>query len=426
MSALHPLKRLNRSPHHAAGRSAAIAFLLWLSVGTYEIKLTEAGAKDTVGPVPATINARDLGARGDGRTDDAPAIQQAINRVSATGGRVLLPPSERPYLIGSSLVIAADNVELDAIGATVQLTDGASSGKEVHCLVVGGTEVKPICGVVVRGLTVDANYWNQQEAKRPRGIECNWATNVLFENVTVRRAWVSLAFSQGSSHSEARDCTVSQWHNDGFDASGDGVTGATHHIKFVRCRAVDSPNQSNGGLPGSRDDAWEIEDGAVDIELIDCVVENAGGKSFGIRNHPPSGRHTRNITFVRFRSTNAGPGYAMSLSQDNSVDGIRLVDCQSDAGLSFRGPIRDVEITGGKFIGPVSFSAADPGAPRPPRNVTISGAEFAELSVNLQPGNDGQSGYQPTLVMTQTKVFKRFVVVGDKQHLSVKNCQLPR
>ena len=86
MSALHPLKRLNRSPHHAAGRSAAIAFLLWLSVGTHEIKLTEAGAEDTVGPVPATINARDLGARGDGRTDDAPAIQQAINRVSATGG----------------------------------------------------------------------------------------------------------------------------------------------------------------------------------------------------------------------------------------------------------------------------------------------------------------------------------------------------
>jgi hypothetical protein len=426
MSSLLALNWPKRLSNHTLGNSATLAFLLCFSVAVHEVKLKQAGAEDPAGAVPATINVRDLGASGDGRADDEPAIQQAINRVSATGGRVLLPPSERPYLIGSSLVIAADNVELDATGATVQLADGASSGKEVNCLVVGGTEEKPVRGVIVRGLSVDANYWNQQEAKRPRGIECKWATNVLFENVTVRRAWVSLAFSQGSTYSEARDCTVTQWHNDGFDASGDGVTGATHHIKFVRCRAVDSPNQSDGGLPGSRDDAWEIEDGAADIELIDCVVENAGGKSFGIRNHPPSGRHTRNITFVRFRSTNAGPGYAMSLSQDNSVDGIKLVDCQSDAGLSFRGPICDVEITGGKFTGPVSFSAASVGPPGPPRNVAISGAEFAELAVNLQRGNDGQNDYQPTLAMTQTKVFKRFVVVGDKQHLSVKNCQLPR
>jgi len=126
---------------------------------------------------------------------------------------------------------------------------------------------------------------------------------------------------------------VTQWHNDGFDAGGDGVTGATHHIKFVRCRATDSPNQPDGGLPGSRDDAWEIEDGATDVELIDCVVENAGGKSFGLRNHPPSDRHTRNITFARFRSTKAGTGYAMSLSHDNSVSGIKSVTTSRAGGM---------------------------------------------------------------------------------------------
>lgn len=384
------------------------------------------GSADESALRPAVVvNVRDLGARADGQTDDAPAIQEAIDRVSRSGGRVLLPPAEQPYLIARSLVIAADNVELEGTGATVRLADGASSGKAVNCLTVAGTEHKPVRGVVVRGLTVDANYWQQPQAKQPRGIECKWATHVLFDKVTVRRAWVSLAFSRGSNHSEARDCTVTQWHNDGFDANGDGVTGSTHHIRFVRCRAVDSPNESAGGLPGSRDDAWEIEDGATDIELLDCVVANAAGKSFGVRNHAPAGRHTRNVVFVRFRSTQAGPGYAMSLSHENSVSGLKLVDCQSDAGLSLRGPICDLEISGGKFTGPVTLDTAGSGPNRPPRNTTITGAEMTQLTVNLKPGHDGREAYQPTLDLRQTKVLERFLVLGDRHRLGVVDCQLP-
>ncbi len=400
--------------------SGAPAFLLaaFASVGL--------DAADGVVLSPAVVvNAGALGARADGQTDSAPAIQAAIDRVARTGGRVLLPPAEHPYVIGRSLVIAADNVELEGTGATVRLADGAGSGKKVNCLTVAGTEPKPVQGVVVRGLTVDANYWQQQEAKQPRGIECQWAAHVLFDKVTVRRAWVSLAFSRGSTCSEARDCTVTQWHNDGFDASGDGVTGATHHIRFVRCRAVDSPNESAGGLPGNRDDAWEIEDGATDIELLDCLAANAGGKCFGVRNHAPPGRHTRNVSLLRFRSTNAGPGYVSSLSHENSVSRIKLVDCQMDAGLSLRGPLRDLEISGGKFSGLVSLNAAGAGLSGPPRNGTIAGAEIAELSVNLKPGHDGRERYQPTLALRQTRILERLAVQGDAKHLSVVDCQLP-
>jgi hypothetical protein len=91
------------------------------------IKPVRPGATDNASPNPAVVvNARDLGARGDGKTDDATAIQEAINRVARTGGRVLLPPSEHPYLVGRSLVIAGDNVELDGTGAAIQLADGAS------------------------------------------------------------------------------------------------------------------------------------------------------------------------------------------------------------------------------------------------------------------------------------------------------------
>ncbi len=63
-------------------------------------------------------------------------------------------------------------------------------------LILAGTEHTPVRGVVVRGLTVDANCWHQQ-AKQPRGIECKWATHVSFDKVAVRRARVSLALLWG-------------------------------------------------------------------------------------------------------------------------------------------------------------------------------------------------------------------------------------
>ena len=53
------------------------------------------------------------------------------------------------------------------------------------------------------------------------------------------------------------------------------------------------------------------------------------------------------------------PGYALSPSHDNSLSGLPFVDCESDAGLAFRGGIGDVETTGGKFTGPISFNTAD-------------------------------------------------------------------
>jgi hypothetical protein len=92
--------------------AAVLRFLI-----PHGIKPGELGAKDSMEPAPAVVvNVRDLRARADGQTADAPAIQQAINRVARTGGCVLLPPSEHPYLIGCSLAIAADNVELEGGG----------------------------------------------------------------------------------------------------------------------------------------------------------------------------------------------------------------------------------------------------------------------------------------------------------------------
>ena len=47
------------------------------------------------------FNIRDYGAKGDGITDDAQAIQQAIDACSAAGGGLVLVPSGSTYLAGA-------------------------------------------------------------------------------------------------------------------------------------------------------------------------------------------------------------------------------------------------------------------------------------------------------------------------------------
>jgi len=37
----------------------------------------------------------------------------------------------------------------------------------------------------------------------------------------------------------------------------------------------------------------------------------------------------------------------------------------------------------------------------------------------------GKEAYQPTLVLRQTKILERFLLQGDRNHLSVADCQLP-
>jgi len=385
-------------------------------------------------PEPA-FNVRDFGARADGKSDDAPAIQRAIDAASQAGGRVLLPPSEQPYLLGSSLVVAAGDVELFGPGATIKLADGASAGKIVDCIEIKGTEHSPIRNVAIRGLTIDANYWNQPGAKNPRGIDSDWATGLLIEHVTIERAFVGLTFGRGVTHSEARDCLITQWHNDGYDVSADGFTAATHHVRFVRCRATNSPDEDQGGLPGRRDDAWEIEDGCTDVELIDCVAEDAGGTAFGVRSH----RHNkpvemRRIVFTRCtaRRMRRFAWCVRGTSAQVTTRGVRLIDCASDSPCAFYKGVSDVEIAGGKFTAAILIGMhrdtekARQAPSAPARNVVISRAEVAVLKANLKPGHDGERAYQPTLGLLGATVARTFEIFGDRKHLQAADCRLPR
>jgi hypothetical protein len=64
---------------------------------------------------PSTVNVRDYGARGDGKTDDTSAFQEAMAVVAGKGGVVTVPVGN--YLIATHLVIPA-NVTLEGVWKT--------------------------------------------------------------------------------------------------------------------------------------------------------------------------------------------------------------------------------------------------------------------------------------------------------------------
>ena len=380
------------------------------------------------------INVRDLGAVGDGQTDDTPAIQRAIDQLAKSGGRVVLPPSKKPYLIRTALTIQASNIELYGPGATIKMADHAIDGKVIDCVEIVGTEKKIIRNITIRGLTIDANYWEQKDSYNPRGIDSDWATKVLIDKVTIQRPFVGLTFGMGVTHSEARDCVITQWHNDAYDASGDGRSGSCHHIRFVRCQAIDSPNQRDGGLSGSRDDAWELEDGCFDVELVDCLVKNAGGTGFGVRNHSsPTRVDTRNLRFLRCRATGLkSRGFYVRGGTDLvTITNVTLVDCQSDSVCTFYQGAQGIQIKGGKFSGPVLLGmAADNPVSRdlanaPAQSVRLEGVEFAILKINLQPGTQGKLRYQPSVKGEKVQITKQLEVFGSREHLQLRDSQIP-
>ena len=328
------------------------------------------------------VDVKDRGAVGDGVTDDTAAIQGAIDAVEeADGGVVLFPPSEREYIVTKTLRIDASGVELRGYGATIKLADHAGDDAAVDVLEVVGTEEAPVDGVTITGLTIDGNYWAQTNGGSPRCIDFDFATRAVVRDVHLKRGFVSMTFGKGCSQCTAIRCTATQWHNDAFNASGDGVSGACKSIAFIDCHARNAPNERDGGLPGSRDEAWEIEDGAQDVFVVNCSVENAGGKGFGVRNHDGYKTEiTENINFINCSVRGVtGVGWRInSLTETNVTRRIRVLDCYSDAPVSLSGTVADAIISG-RFDGGITIGS--PGKTGPTRQIALRDLSTNALSI---------------------------------------------
>ena len=390
-----------------------------------------------------SFDVKSYGARGDGVTDDAGAIQKAIDAAAeAGGGVVLFPRSASPYLVTRTLKITSSDIELSGDGATVQLADGAANGTgkkpflntagQVHVIYVTGSESERIRKLRVTGLTVDGNIYNQSGYYNPRGIVFEHAEDVLVKDVRIVRAFVGLDFGRDCADCEARNCVIENYSEDGFDASGDSdhASGSvTTNVRFVNCHARNAPRTDGN--------AWEIEDGAQNVLVEDCSVENVSGNAFGIRNHWSKGKksHSRGVELRRVRIHNIAGKYGIYSHSpdpeefpDNSMSDVRLVDVTCDSPVLFFGPLKGLRIDGGNYKTMYlgwrygSKSSREPGGPfaladarienTTVQHVRINGAskaiELRNVLVDAKSGDHG-SGLR---------------IVGDSGDVVIRSCTI--
>ncbi|NOK57916.1 MAG: hypothetical protein GFH25_541186n180 [Chloroflexi bacterium AL-N10] len=158
----------------------------------------------------ATFNILDFGARGDGQSNDANAIQQAIDACHATGGGTVLVPAGRSYLSGT--IMLKSHIELHVergasiVGSgkwddyTYKTNVGALSGGSVdaerpassmlimaeeaeHIAITGGGEINGSGRLFIEEETA---YIYRMCEERPFTIFLIGCHNVTVRDVTIR------------------------------------------------------------------------------------------------------------------------------------------------------------------------------------------------------------------------------------------------
>ncbi len=239
---------------------------------------TASRAMECSAPPPAklTVNVRDRGAKGDGRTDDTAAIQKAINEVGGTGGAVVVPHGV--YMVdagGPKRLHLQSRMTLRlAPGATLKVIPNAV--EHYSLLTITGVSNVHVVGGTLEG---DRHHHQSQGGQWGMGITLGEGTEkVVISQVTAKSMW-----------------------GDGFFIAG---------AKHVALCSVVADNNRRQGL--------SIVDGQ-DVLVTNSVFKNTQGTppSAGIDLEPF--KHEQTIANVRILRSkfldNAGPGILISASK---------------------------------------------------------------------------------------------------------------
>jgi uncharacterized secreted repeat protein (TIGR03808 family) len=203
-------------------------------------------------PGDGAVSVRDLGAKGDGQSDDSRAFARAVEAVSGTGGIIFVPPGNyRVSRLGS------------ASGVWWQGVPGASVLRYS-----GGGELIRLNGVhggTFTGLTFDGN--NRAPLKASALVEV-WkdSTGVSFENCTIQDS-ARHGLAAWEAGCEVRSCTVQRIADYGIRIDSElevKLTGNT-------IRQID-----NNGIRIERERPARVRVIVADNHIVDIAATHGG------------------------------------------------------------------------------------------------------------------------------------------------------
>ncbi len=267
--------------HFAAGAATCWPLGLLTDRGLTSVRSLLMGSQSQSQPtvVGQVINVKEVGARGDGRSDDLPAIREWLAAIGGHGGTLYFPPGE--YLVSDTIRLEHSRICLRGAGAGISAII-AKPGADFE-YVIYGTDLE---NIAILDLTVDANYPQRLDALSGR---------------TVGIALVSC------SDSVIAGCLVK--HACGYGGIGAGSHSAPG-IAFASVR----------DRPGARN------------KVIGCTVMDCG-----TRDHLSDGIFTSGIQnlivgCIAYRCSDTA--FVVESSQQSGVIGCTAISCRAGGSIS--------------------------------------------------------------------------------------------
>jgi len=262
---------------------SGVAVAVTVAVSGIACRKTVASAASAVAPTTATpprargsavVNARDKGARGDGRTDDTTALQAAIDALPATGGTVQIPGGT--YMVDAmrSLRLRSRmHLELAPDARLVAIANGEKKSFVVLASKVQDVEVSG--GRIVGERTGHRG----SEGEWGHGIQVRGSSRVTLRDLHADDCWGDGIYV-GSADEESvpsEDVVISRVSCQRNRRQGLSICGARN------VRVLDSEFSSTSGTsPQFGIDIEPNRQGAVsDVRIENCVVR--GNKGGGIQ-----------------------------------------------------------------------------------------------------------------------------------------------